>query len=168
MDQQHFISLCIWDQTKLETVQYLIEKKASRMFTFKIRVDRLLLFLLCKMKTAIRNVVRYLLEEAGVDVNRQIYSKTTMWKNHCATARFAVNSKMTQSKLQKSGREWWVDCSALCCKTRRHGDCGVVVGTWCEAFNQERSWKRRTLVSIFFRVISQILILSNTSLQTLN
>ena len=44
-------------------------------------------------------VVRYLVEEAGVNVNRQINSKTIMWKLMRATARFAVNVRLTRSKL---------------------------------------------------------------------
>ena len=52
-----------------------------------------------------------------------------------------------------------IDSSALRCKTRRHGDCGVVVGTWCETFNQERSGKRRALVSIFSCDISVLTVI---------
>ena len=57
------------------------------------------LILACGNEDCDPKVVRYLLEEARVDVNRQINSKTTMWKFIRATARFAVNSKMTRSKF---------------------------------------------------------------------
>ena len=71
--------------------------------------------------------------------------KTTKWMLH--VQQDLLWSKII-IKLLKSSREQWVDSSALRGKTRRHGDCGVIVGVWCKAFNQERSGKRR-LVSTF-------------------
>ena len=70
---------------------------------------------------------------------------------------FEVLGKNKDDKFEankNNSRVWWLYCSALCRKTGRHGDCRVVVGVWCEAFNQERSWKRRAFVSNLACVVS--------------
>ena len=61
--------------------------------------------------------------------------------------KYAVNLSNTKSTSERVAESGGMTCSSLRCKTRRHGDCGIVVGTWCKAFNQERSGKRRTVVS---------------------
>ena len=83
---------------KLKTVQYLIEKQGANVH-IQNKSGSSALILACGNEDCDPNVVRYLVEKAGVDVNRQINSKTTMWKLMRATARFAVNSKMTRSKF---------------------------------------------------------------------
>ena len=57
------------------------------------------------------------------------------------------DSKWHGRNSWEEGWEWWLNSPALRCETRRHGDRGVVVGTRRKAFNQERSGKRRTIVS---------------------
>lgn len=57
------------------------------------------LILACGNEDCDPNVVRYLVKKTGVDLNRQIKSKTKMWKLIRAAARLAVRSKMIQSKF---------------------------------------------------------------------
>ncbi len=83
---------------KLKTVQYLIEKQGANAHV-QNKSGSSALILACGNEDCDPKVVRYLVEEAGVDLNRQINSKSTMWKLMRATARFAVNSRMTRSKF---------------------------------------------------------------------
>ena len=83
---------------KLDTVRYLIEELNADV-NIQNKSGSSALILACGNEDCDPKVVRYLVEEAGVDLNRQINSKTTMWKLMRATARFAVNSKMTRSKF---------------------------------------------------------------------
>ena len=89
---------------KFDTVKFLIEKHNADV-NISNKSGSSALILACGNEDCDPKVVRYLVEETGVDVNRQIKSTTTMWKLMRATARFAVNSKMTRSKFLRQVAE---------------------------------------------------------------